>query len=192
MVGRGNGRRAPASRGNAMVAVRRLQHQLTGFKFTPSEHPKTFVQIPWNSWTFEQTASTAEGALSLVVTVGDIQTQIRNKCATKLAADGNQLLVKVQTACGWVTAASLVYPDLEAVFYELSSVSATNAQSIRSQQRDKGTLNLPAKAGFSYPLGDQKEILGNDDSTTKVMSALADSPGSIITVRVTVLWQSTS
>jgi hypothetical protein len=165
---------------------------LTGFKFTPSEHPKTFVQIPWNSWTFEQTASTAEGALSLVVTVGDIQTQIRNKCATKLAADGNQLLVKVQTACGWVTAASLVYPDLEAVFYELSSVSATNAQSIRSQQRDKGTLNLPAKAGFSYPLGDQKEILGNDDSTTKVMSALADSPGSIITVRVTVLWQSTS
>lgn len=185
MVGRGRGNRA-AGNSTAMVAVRRLHTQLTGSKVTPSDHPKTFVEIPWNSWTYEKTATGG----TQVTTVGDIQAQIRTKCSTKSADDGNQLLIKVQSACAWATAASLVYPDLTAVFYELSSSNAT--QQIRSQQRDKGTLQMPAKAGYSFPLADQKEILGNDDAGTTVFSAIPGETTLVTTARVHVLWQSTS
>jgi hypothetical protein len=127
--------------------------------------------------------------LASVITVGDLASQIRTKCA--IAETGNQILIKVQTASAWVTAAGLVYPDLQAVFYELSSASSTD-QSIRSEQRDKGTLNMPAKAGYMYPMSDQKEILGNDDSGMLIVSAIAGDAGSIITTRVHLLWQSST
>lgn len=191
MVGRGQNRRAPAGNGkDATAMLRRLKHQMSGFKFTPAEHPKTFVEAPWNSWTFERTAVTTSTALGLEIAVKDIQDQIRTKCA--ISETGNQLLIKVQSAVGWVTAASLVYPDITAVYYELSSVSPAGKQSIRSRQRDKGTLNMPAKAGYSYPMSDQKEILGNDDVATVIAGFIADTAGSIITARVSVLWQSTN
>jgi hypothetical protein len=128
-------------------------------------------------------------AEALVIRVSDIIAQIRSKCA--IAESGNQILIKVQSAAAWVTAAGLLYPDLQAVFYELSSAS-TSDQSIRSQQRDKGTLNLPAKAGYVFPISDTKEILAGDDANTTIISAIADSPGSIITVRVSILWQSSA
>jgi hypothetical protein len=127
--------------------------------------------------------------LALVTTIGDVADQIRTKCA--IAETGNNILIKVQSASAWVTAAGLIYPDLQAVFYELSSAS-TSDQSIRSEQRDKGTLNMPAKAGYMYPMSDQKEISGNDDSGTFIFTAIAGDEGSIITSRVHVLWQSST
>jgi hypothetical protein len=113
-------------------------------------------------------------------------TQLRAKCA--IAADGNNILIKVHSAMAWVTAAGLIYPDCQAVFYELSNQAT--AQSIRSAQRDKGTLNVPARCGYHYPLADSKEIYGDDQLSTQVFTAVADSPGSIITARANILWQS--
>jgi hypothetical protein len=201
MVGRGRGRRSLRSQGGGVTAVRRLQNHLTGQMITPPDHPRTFVQIPWNSWTFERSVLTDQAEQpSLLITVADIQSQIRLKCATKGVSEGNQLLIKVQSACGWATAASLIYPDLEATFYELTTPTVKDVnsnllratQSIRSYQRDKGTLQLPAKAGYSFPLADQKEILGNDDATMRIISCIPGDKGLILTARVHVLWQSTN
>lgn len=180
------GRRAAP---NAVAMVRRLEHRVSGHRIVPSPHPTTFVERPWNSWTFERTSVTAASSEASTITVGDIITQIRNRCA--IAEAGNQILIKVQSAAAWVTAATLVYPDLEAVFYELSSAS-TSDQAVRSQQRDKGTLNMPAKAGYVYPMSDQKEILGPEDANTFIFSAIADNSGSTITARVRLLWQSST
>jgi hypothetical protein len=132
---------------------------------------------------------TSTAAEALVIRVSDVISQIRSKCA--IAESGNQILIKVQSAMCWVTAAGLIYPDLQAVFYELSSAS-TSSQSIRSQQRDKGTLNLPARAGYVFPMSDSKEILAGDDGNTTIVSGIADTPGSIITARVSILWQSSA
>lgn len=192
MVGRGRraaarGRGGNGSSATAVAMVRRLEHRVSGHRIVPSAHPTTFVERPWNSWTFERTGVTTEGALSEVIRVEDIIAQIRAKCA--IAEAGNQILVKVLSASGWVTAAGLIYPDLQAVFYELSSAS-TSSQSIRSLQRDKGTLNMPAKAGYMFPMSDQKEILSNNDANTTIFSCIAGSAGSIITSRVHLLWQS--
>jgi len=165
--------------------VRRLESRMDGHKFVPSDEPTGFVERPWNTWTYEVTVSTTQGATTFAVSAGNIQSQIRTKC--QIAEDGNNLLIKVRTASAWVTAAGLIYPDLQAVFYELDP---NGTQSIRSQQRDKGTLNRPAKAGYVFPAADAKEILGSSESGVSIMTATADTPGSIITVRCQVLWQS--
>lgn len=175
---------------NAVAMVRRLENRVSGHRFTPSPFPTTFVERPWNSWTFERSAVTSAASEASLISVTDIVNQIRSRCA--IAAEGNNILIKVQSASAWVTAGgALIYPDLECVFYELSSAS-TSDQAIRSQQRDKGTLNMPAKAGYMYPMSDQKEILSADDSNIFIFSAIAGDTGSIITTRVHLLWQSST
>lgn len=187
--GRGGRTQTGSSAAHATAMVRRLEHRVNGYRVVPAPHPTTFVERPWNSWTFEKSAQTTEGALSLVTRINDVITQIRSKCA--IAESGNNILLKVLSASGWVTAAGLIYPDLQAVFYELSSAS-TSGQAIRSQQRDKGTLNMPAKAGYVYPMSDQKEILSNDDANTDIFTCIAGAADSIVTARVHVLWQSST
>jgi hypothetical protein len=169
-----------------MSGVRALERRLSGFKFNPPLNPSSFVERPWNTWTFERTGVTSTGAEAVLITIGDLIAQLRAKCA--IAEAGNNILVKVQSAMAWVTAAGLVYPDCQAVFYELSTQSTT--QQIRSAQRDKGTLNAPARCGYHYPMADTKEIYGTDEAAVLVFTAVADSPGSIITSRVNILWQS--
>merc|ERR1711900_52758 len=74
MVGRRfNNRRGPrpAPRNNARALVRRAQHSDGGHKIVPALRPPQIVRLPWNSFTFSATYSTASSA-EITVSIGSI------------------------------------------------------------------------------------------------------------------------
>lgn len=174
----------------AMQAVRNLERRMTGHKTVPANNPPAYVQRPWNSWTFERLDTTTQDLQGINITVQDVIDNIRAKCA--IAASGNQILIKVMSAQIWCTASSLVYPDLDAAFYELAGESTSTEQNERSTQRDKGTLNMPAKCGYVYPTSDRKDILGTARGGLIICNGIATNSGSNLTLRVQVLWQSST
>lgn len=168
--------------------VANLERRISGLKTTPSPVPPSFVQRPWNSFTFERT-DTSTGSLQLIdITVGDILEQIRGRVGLQPLSSETpaNVRVKLQSSQVWCTAASLLQPDVEVNFYGVSSAAAGP----RSTQRDIGTLNMPAKCGYIFPLPDQKELLYNDQAAELVVSAQPVAIGSLVTFRIQVLWQS--
>jgi len=165
-----------------------------GHSVVPSLDPHAYVQRPWNSWTFQRTEFTTADFETVDITVQDVVDQIRSRCninATGASGEANQIQVRIQAGYFWVTAASLIQPDLEAQFYELSPVVPIS-QNVRSTQRDVGTLNMPAKVGYSFPSTDSKEVLGTNDGNSKIMSCTAAANGSRVTSRIILLWKSSS
>jgi len=191
-VNRGRGR-AGGRANNATLAVnqrfRQLERRLTGHKTVPATNPTAFVQLPWNSWTFERLETTTANLQGINITVSDILAQIRSRVLLDANAD---IRIKVQSAQIWCTASTLVYPDLEATFYELVGESTSTNQYPRSTQRDKGTLNMPARCGYNYPSADKREVLGAPESGLIVSTGVATDTGSNLTFRVHVLWQSSA
>merc|ERR1712113_164672 len=114
MVGRGGNRRAPmrpAARPVSRAEFRALRRDLTGHKTVPPPIPTTFVQVPWNNWTFERSSeSTAEGSFT-EITVQDLIDQIVNRVGIRDTDPISQVRVKIQSAQAYVTADGLTYPD---------------------------------------------------------------------------------
>lgn len=166
--------------------IRQLERRLTGHKTVPATNPPAFVQVPWNSWTFERTDTTSQDLQGFNITVNDVLTQIKNRL---LLQDNSDLRIKVQSAQIWCTAAGLIYPDLEATFYELAGETTSTSQYPRSVQRDKGTLNMPARCGYMYPSADKREIVGTPQAGLIISTGVATQTGSELTFRIQVLWQ---
>lgn len=191
MVNRRGGRNSAPSGPSALMQLQqRLNSQkvsMNGAKMVPSQVPRAFVQYPWNSWTFEDTLNvTSASTQTLEITFQKIADQF----SQKLGISGSlSLRVKIQSAQVWCTANGLAYPQLRADFYEING-NAVNAASVRSSQADKGTLNMPARAGYIYPASDSKDVLNSGESALKVVAAqTALTSGATLTIRVQVLWQ---
>lgn len=190
---RARGGRAPPSTSQLAMRMRNLEKRLTGYKTIPQDNPPAFVQLPWNSFTFEVTQTGDAPGITQIITIGTILTQIATKCGLSIEPPNvANVRVKVQSAQVWCTvAATLLQPDMEVKFYELSGEPIAANQQARSIQRDLGTLNKPAKVGYVFPNADKREIIGTDDvAALKVLSAEAVAGGSRLTSRVQVLWQS--
>jgi hypothetical protein len=171
-----------------MAQFNGLRRQICGAKIVPAPIQSTFVQRPWNSWTYERAVGTTTDDQANITTIDSILSQIKAK--NGLSADITNIVVKVQSACAWCTVGStLVLPDLDCSFFELSDTATT--QAVRSQQRDKGTLNMPARAGYTFPMVDQKEVITEAEGGLLICNAVASTTGSDVTTRVHVLWQFT-
>lgn len=195
MSGRGGRGRRNGGRGNAAGRMRQelnhLKTALQGAKSLPSPVPRTFIQYPWNSWTFEAITATT-GASQLVRTiVQNVFDDIAVKLQLGSTVGGPQeyLKIKVQSAQVWATASGLIYPNLRADFYEINQgTGGINAASIRSTQVDKGTLNVPARAGYVFPVSDSKDVLNEGDKTLRIVDATPLDSGTVVTTRIHVLW----
>lgn len=189
MTRRRTNRRAgpnPSATQQELRAVeRRLTNRMMGHSFKPSMEPTAFVQRPWNSWTFERTNTTTGELEGVGITIANIISQIQSR--NGLDSD-NKVVLKIQSAAIWCTAAGLIQPDIECKFYELNEKTVLPQQP-RSVQRDLGTLNRPAKCGYVFPLADSKEIIFDDESALLVTVATAVAVGSVVTTRIHVLWQ---
>lgn len=173
-------------------AIKALEKRLTGHKTSPAINPTSFVQLPWNSWTFERTDTTDSAFENVAITVADIRTQIAVQLGLATTAD---LRIKVHSAQVWCTTAEvLLQPDITTRFFELASVipAAGFTQYPRETVRDLGTLNRPAKNGYAFPSADKREIMGLLQATYKITETTAVTLGSAVTTRVQVLWQATA
>jgi len=175
---------------NAQVSQRMtaLERRLTGHKTVPQNNPPAYVALPWNSFTYEKTQIAGAAGADQVTTIAEIQVQLFARCGLQGQPNPAKVSVKVQSAQVWGSAGStLMAPEISTKFFELSGESPTS-QSIRSQQRDVGTLSMPAKTGYAFPVSDRKEIAG-DQPTLKVVEAVAIYEGMYMTTRVQILWQ---
>jgi len=158
-----------------------------GHEIVPSQDPSSFVELPWNSWTFERTNLTVGADQGASIVVSDILGQLKSRIGL---SDTAVLRIKLQSARIWCTAAgpAFSHPDLRGIFYEVNG--QTNIAARRSTQRDIGTLNVPARVGYVYPIDDKKEILSSPDGSKVVLNYVAAGDGSEVTVRIQLLWQS--
>lgn len=189
-MNRGRGRRQGQSRAGTARLQRELtslKHAVNGVKTRPPPDPRSFVSIPWNSFTYEK---------AIVTTSDDqvYQTNVDNVLAQLLLRIGlssaTTLGMKVKSAQGWATCAGPTFtvPALIAEFHELANPQAANT--VRSTQRDRGTLNRPATAGYVFPIADSREILDSSMSgSNKILTLTGGDSGTILTARVQFLWR---
>lgn len=168
------------------AALRQFEMRMTGHRTVPAPNPPAFVQLPWNSWTYQRTDRTQSQLERVLVTVGDITGQIKAQLGIDNPQENKGIRIKVQGAQVWCTASTLVLPRINCTFYELESGS----NQPRSNQVDVGTLQNPAKCGYKFPNSDSKNVLITPfDSEQNVCDAIAESQDSDVTLRVQVLWQ---
>jgi len=156
---RGRGRRGPnaQSRTARIVksAIRQSEKRDNGHKFVPELVPPDFVTHPWNAFTYSVVYN-GTGA-SINVTTAQLVAYLRNKLG--LAGDA-QVPIRILKARVWCqTVGQLVQPNLVTQFYELQASGSTLSQNARVQTRDHGALGRPAKAGYTWPLQDRKEVI---------------------------------
>lgn len=185
---------------NLGVKLRALHDKVTGHQYRPKPDPSSFVTVPWNTWTYSATGEIEADASSpptitpYTTTVGQIAEQI--KAANGIGAVAPE--IKILRAASWITASTsqgLTVPKGTTTFYEIAGYDGTN-KSKRETVTDQGTINMPAVAGYVFPIVDQKEILDpNVASGRPVMATTSDS--SFLTSnarlpvnhRVYVLWR---
>lgn len=189
MNGRGGRGRARGAGGVGRLRqeLTSLKHSVNGTKTTPPADPKGYVAIPWNSYTYERMVVTTAANQSVTIELTDVLAQlvlrIGLSSATRIAA-------KIRSAQCWATCggSSFVVPDLTAAFHELANPQVGNT--IRSLQRDKGTLQNPARAGYVYPTSDSKELLDEPGSgTVDIVTATGGDIGTYLTIRIQILWK---
>jgi len=175
--------RAPQPNPTSMKSIER---RINGYRTNPAPNPPTFVKIPWNSFTYERVTTASPN----VVSVNDVLSQLAQVCGLVYSTpSGNaDIRIKVQSAQVWATGTTATsVPTLSVNFNEMTTGSAT--QYPRSTQSDRGTTLMPAKAGYTYPNSDRKQILGGADAGQTVVAASVGASTSC-TVRVQLLWNS--
>lgn len=190
MVSRRGNRQHRGGNPTVRQMIRGAQSRDSGKKLVPALRPPQIVRLPWNSFTFSATYST-DSASEITVSIGSIRGQI-NSIMGLVGAPGT-ISLKVNSAYGWNTAAgSLAQPSLQGLFWELRTDSG-GSYSVRSEQYDHGTLNVPARCGYLWPLSDRKEVhtSANDNHVVAKFTVPSGAlPNGNITVRVNVLWNS--
>merc|ERR1711964_206075 len=109
-----------------------------------------------------------------------------------------RIAIKIQSASVWNTAVGpgFTQPSCEGLFWELIPVTTGESYNVRSEQYDHGTLNIPARVGYFWPLADRKEIHNSDTDSHVVLKVTVPSSGDVghgnITVRIHILWNCAS
>lgn len=192
MRGRGRGRgRVNAGNTQRIVnnAIRRNERHDRGQLFSPSLLPPKYAVLPWNSYTYSQTEDVINPATAITITTDKIKTRLRNQMG--LEADAI-ITMKVERMRVWnisvgsTTAnATFAMPNLNVNYFELANGSAT--RSLRQEDRDHGTLNMPAKSGYVWPLGDRNEVLPSTENIQ--LASIYSYPGTKIVAMVNLLWR---
>lgn len=169
--------------------IRAAQRRDAGKKLTPSLRPPQIVRLPWNSYCFSATYAT-DSSQQITVTVGSVRQQIFAQMG--LTGSPGRISLKVNSAYAWNTAVggSFAQPSLEGLFWELNTDSG-GSYSVRSEQYDHGTLNVPARVGYLYPLTDRKEVhtsVNDSHVIAKFVVPTTTGGNGNVTVRVNVLW----
>lgn len=163
-----------------------LRHQMSGVKTTPSPNPGTYVALPWNAFTYEREVVTTTASQTFDTSVTEVLTQLLLRIGLSSAT---HISIKIRSAQVWGTSAGPDFPlpDILVGFHELANPQTANT--VRSTQRDKGTLNMPAKTGYLWPSSDSREVLDSSTPGLKLISAAATDIGTYVTVRIQFLWK---
>jgi len=168
--------------------VRASARRDQGHKIVPALRPPQIVRLPWNSFTFSATYSTSTSS-DITVSIQSIVAQITSLMGFTGAS--GKIAIKVQSCAAWCTSVGPAFaqPSMQGLFWELIPVSTGETYNVRSEQYDHGTLNVPARVGFQFPLADRKEIHSGSTGSHVVAKFTVPSNSNLnVTVRCHVLW----
>lgn len=189
MRGQGNRRRgATRAVGVSRAEFNALKHKISGRELKPSVDPPAFVVRPWNSYTYEASVNVVDASTEQQTTLSLITARIRANMGIATAAT---LEFKIQKAYVWATSQGpdFTRPGVDVRFCEISSNGSSNP-SIRSQQQDIGTLNMPAHVGYEWPSTDSKEVLRESQGTDPLILRCSVSIApTLLTQRLSILWR---
>ncbi len=163
------------------------QRRATNFSRKIASNPSTFVRLPWYRFTFE--SQQKEVTSEIIVQVQEIITQIKNRLQY---SDEAKIRIKLQNAKVWVTAAGgstgdLSIPELTASFYPVTTLEVTPYP--RAQLNDSGTLNVPARAAFKWPVTDKMTIVDTAGAGTRNVVVARTNTNVNVNIRVNVLFK---
>jgi len=177
---------------NAIQSARRMVRASArrdqGHKVVPALRPPQIVRLPWNSFTFSATYQTSSSS-TVTVNIGAIRNQIVSFMG--LTGASGRVALKIQSAACWCTSVGpgFFQPSIEGLYWELIPVSTGEVYNVRSEQYDHGTLNIPARTGYVWPLADRKEIHSPETDSHVVCKFTTPTNSNLnVTVRVHVLW----
>jgi len=149
-----------------------------------SNNPSPFVKLPWYKFTYENDLIPTAGQITKE-TIADIIFQIRQRLEFK---DDAKIRIKISNAKVWSTAgaASLAVPQIVCSYYNLSTLQVSEYP--RAQLRDSGTLNMPAKTSFKWPVTDKTTILDDTQATREVV-AVSNANSNNLAVRINLWFQ---
>jgi len=187
--GRGRGRgRGSATHRIVNNAIRRNERHDRGQLITPSPFPPKFSVFPWNSYTYSTSYFVVTGTTNAITTT---EIKARLRAAMGLESDA-VITMKIERCRVWnisigssTTGTNFAMPNISVRYFELSS-SAT--PSLRQEDRDHGSLNMPAKSGYVWPLTDRVEVLANSENIT--LCNIDGYTGTECVVLVNLLWRS--
>jgi len=185
--GRGRGRNSRQSNVSRTVnaAVRREARHDAGQVFTPSLLPPDFARIPWHPFTFS--ATFAGDSATGIITSNTLRGTIIGICGI---ANTAKVEIKVERARAWNISKGgtdgFNMPNLVTKYFELAT-NQNGTQSVRVFRNDHGTLNMPARTGYVWPLRDRCEVLSNDE-TVDVMS-INGPTGTNVVVMINILYR---
>lgn len=183
--GRGRGQSRSDIQRQINAAIRRSNRHDNGQHFVPSLLPPQFVKVPWNSFTF---SASYTGGSPIHVKSSTLRDYVRGLVAT---SNISVISIKVEKARVWNIAvggsSGFKMPNLSSSFYELT-LNHSNIQNVRSTQSDHGTLDLPARTGYVWPISDRTEVLSNTEDINLLTTYGVQ--GSTVVVMVNFLWRS--
>lgn len=190
---RNNSSRRPGAVPRLAQKLNQLKIQTNGTKFTPAPTPPDFVEVPWNTYTYERTNRIEAELEDQQLLVGDIISQIRGRLNISdqgQAGTGNVIKLKILDVSGWAIASvqTIGVPDLQCRVYELNPGDLRTA---RMTLRDVGSLNMPAKLGYKFPVTDSKQVLSDGDAAMVIANFQTVGVDTRSTIRAHVLWKST-
>lgn len=153
-----------------------------------ASNPPSYVKLPWYKFTFETTYPQGDQLnIPVNTTVANVIDQIKTRL---LFANDTSIRIKVSNAMVWNTCTSnLGIPDIQTTFQQLAPGGVVSYP--RAQLDDSGTLNMPAKMMFKWPITDKTTILDfTNDGAKTIVATRGKTPGSRITVRINVWFQS--
>jgi len=187
--GRGRGRGNGATHRIVNSAIRRNERHDRGQLITPSPFPPKFTVFPWNSYTYSVTYDVVTGT-SENVTTTEIKARLRAAMGLESDAVITMKIERVRvwnTSVGSASGASFSMPNISVRYFELSG-GTSQPRSLRQEDRDHGTLNMPAKSGYVWPLRDRCEVLSNSENIT--LCSIDGYAGTKCVVMVNLLWRS--
>jgi len=181
---------APRRRNQSVKALRQqlsqLNAKISGRRLAPSRYPPVVDSHPWAHWTFDRSNEISDPEeVSLTISTSDIATQLRFQNGWS----GNKLEIKVENCKFWLTARALAMPDLKSEFYDLGDQPVATP-ALRETLRDKGTLNVPARVGYSYPESDSLEIAAGSEDIVVAKGTAQDSQGCVLTTQMSIWYRS--
>jgi len=190
MRGRGRGRGRGISNTQRVVnnAIRRNERHDRGQLISPTPYPPKFAVFPWNSYTYSTSFKATTGT-TISIGTDDLKARLRAALGFK---DDALLTLKIERARVWcisigdAASNSFAMPNLTVRYLELSS-NALGVSSLRQEDRDHGTLNMPAKSGYVWPLRDRCEVFSNSEN--KNFCLVESYTGVEVVVMVNFLWR---